>query len=95
MRYENDEEDCVVQDPIDETNTDEEKEYKMKSNHIIPSLGTPVICHCLQENAYLNGKIGVVRYIGDKRKRTSTLILTKIFTYLLFIFKTKARSLRM
>jgi hypothetical protein len=49
----------VVKDPTIE----EEKEVKISESEIIPYMGTPVICHGLQHETNLNGKIGDVREV--------------------------------
>ena len=69
LRYESDGEVVVVQGPIlDPRQIEEEEEYMMDSIDIIPSFGTPVVCHSLQKAAHLNGKIGEVRKFDVKEK---------------------------
>ncbi len=69
LRYENDGEECVVQGPIGiPRQIEEEEEFTMDSIDVIPSVGTPVICHSLQKAAHLNGKMGEVRKFDSKVK---------------------------
>lgn len=69
LRYANDGEECVVQGPIGiPRQIEEEEEYVMDSVDIIPSVGTPVVCHSLQKAAHLNGKIGEVRNFDTTKK---------------------------
>ena len=69
LRYANDGEECVVQGPIgNPRKIEEEEEYVMDSVDIIPSVGTPVVCHSLQKAAHLNGKIGEVRNFDTTKK---------------------------
>jgi hypothetical protein len=67
LRYENEGGECVVQGPIGiPRQLEKEEEYTMDSIDIIPSVGTPVVCHSLQKAAHLNGKIGEVRKFDTK-----------------------------
>jgi hypothetical protein len=69
LRYENEGGECVVQGPIGiPRQLEKEEEYTMDSIDIIPSVGTPVVCHSLQKAAHLNGKIGEVRKFDTKEK---------------------------
>ena len=69
LRYANDGKECVVQGPIAyPRQIEKEEEYSMDSVDIIPSVGTPVVCHSLQKAAHLNGKIGEVREFDTKKK---------------------------
>jgi hypothetical protein len=51
---------------IKERNLDEEQTYTVANTDIILVLGTPVICHGLEEEeAHINGKIGDVRSVSE------------------------------
>jgi hypothetical protein len=70
LRHENDGKECVVSGPVpkrvEERNLDQEQTYTVANTDIILVLGTPVICHGLEEEeAHLNGKIGDVRSVSE------------------------------
>lgn len=63
LRYEEDGAKCVVQGPVAKPRKIQDEEtLSVAVEDIYPALGTPVICHGLEDNlSYLNGKIGDLR----------------------------------
>ena len=62
IRYEDDGESIIVQGPLSEPRKDEAT-FSVPSTDILPSLGTPVVCHDLEDDfmSNLNGKVGDLR----------------------------------
>jgi len=105
LRYENDGEVCVVQGPISSPRNVEEEchyHYAFSITDIIPSPGTPVVCHGLQNSAHLNGKIGDVRNLDVKEKEDGSKYFDKDIDRCVVYFedrslapvKVKAKNLR-
>jgi hypothetical protein len=64
LRYENDGEICVVMGPIKEPRqVDNEREYRIANNLVLPKKGCAVICHGLMSASCLNGELGQLRYV--------------------------------
>jgi hypothetical protein len=46
---------------------DDEREFHVTSDLVIPMLGCPVVCHGLTGATHLNGKLGEVKAAGESR----------------------------
>ena len=46
---------------------DDEREFHVTSDLVIPMLGCPVVCHGLTGATHLNGKLGHVRSAGESK----------------------------
>ncbi len=71
LKYENDEEICIVFGPVVENQFEKGKILTVASAMVHPSAGCPVICWGLINAPHLNGKLGEVRSISDANQDSS------------------------
>ena len=68
LRYEDNGDTLVVNGPIqDPRQVDDEREFHVTSDLVIPNKGCPVVCHGLTGATHLNGKLGQVIYARESK----------------------------